>query len=674
MKVVLDTNVPLSVRGDRVSRRMWHVVSVVSLALLVYWGTSAADWYVTGAQYSCSTKAGTFTLLPRDKSSDNEDPPLEPGFEALPDGVSNLTCRLGKRKLEAQIGVTPPQARGMCMGAGAVDVTSLAVNGVELLDRSLQFNWSCAGGDEPVVSMRVRTRGSLVDLEKCTVKVTTADNAKAKPICSTKSFDVDAIAAANTQLDHQLADRRTQDLQSATRLPPENDLAQVFASSVPAGSDVPLCAHWSAVFLNAITAPERQRHGRIAGKDGERVYIRPANPQLCVRADDDGCTGRAYLLPGDRVDVGFLCGTWTQIQYQRRIRTKRPIKGWVETARLYAVDSVAIAMPPSSLALLAKQPPIPADSLLRTVATGNLEELKRLVAAGASPDGANTFGDPLVAAVESGNLDAVQELLRLGANVNAQHSDRYRKCRILALGVESESILDVLVKAGIDLNCRGGQFGSTLLMFMAGYNRLWAWERIHGSAGHSSERLRDPLLLAKRLLAAGADPNARDNWGKTALFYTMQPNNVDVGQLLLDSGADPNISIDSQGEGASPAQQTGSTPLMEAFHWYSLTWDSTLFQMLLAHGADPNYRDQSRYNKEWDETTSGAVTFAGQTALTRAAQDGYFSLARMLLEAGADPTIPREDGALAETLAQDNNHSKIAALIKHYTERRKTDK
>jgi len=650
------------------------MVSVVGLALLAYWGTGAADWSAAGAQYSCSTKAGTFTLLPHDQSSDNENPPLEPGFKALPDGVSNLSCRLGRRKLQAQISVTPPQARGMCMGGGAVGVMSLAVNGVELLDGSLQFNWSCDGEDETVVSMRVRTRGSLVDLEKCTVKVTTADNSKAKQTCSTKSFDVDAIAAANAKLDHQLADQQTQDLQSATRLPPENDLARVFPSSMPAGSGVPLCAHWSAVFLNAITAPERQRHGRVAGKSGERIYIHPANPQLCAKTDDDGCTTKAYLIPGDRVDVGFLCGSWTQIQYGRRVRTKRSIKGWIETARLYAVDSIAIAKTPSSPALPAKQPPMPADPLLEAVTAANLEELKRLVAAGADPDGANRLGDPLFAAIESDNLGAVQELLRLGANVNAQHSDRFRKCRILARGVDNEPLFNALVKAGIDVNCRGWQFGSTLLMGMAGYNRLWAWERIHDGARRSAERLRDPLVLAKRLLAAGADLNAKDGWGRTALFYTVQPNNVDMAQLLLDSGADPNISIDSQKEGASLAQQTGSTPLMEAFHWYPLTWDPTIFQMLLAHGADPNYRNQSSYNKEWDETTSGAVTFAGQTALTRAAQDGYFSLARMLLEAGADPTISREDGALPETLAQDHKHSKIAALIGRTDTQRKRDK
>lgn len=259
--------------------------------------------------------------------------------------------------------------------------------------------------------------------------------------------------------------------------------------------------------------------------------------------------------------------------------------------------------------------------------------------------------------------------MNLGANVNAKYATGFSKCRILYLGIDKPKIFDVLVKAGIDLNCHGGQNGATVLMGIAGYNRLQVWERLHYGNRITGELLRDPVAQVHALLTAGADPNTKDDAGQTALFYTMEANNIDVARVLLKSGAAPNFSIDSYAP--SYAQQLGSTPLMRAFHWYALTLDPTMFELLLEHGADPNYRNKSSYNEEWDKTTSGAVTFGGQTVLTRAAEDGYFTLARIVLEHGADATIPRQDGKLAREIAMENKHPKIAALIASYERKRK---
>lgn len=641
---------------------------VAAIGLLACDHTALADWYVSGAKYSCSKASNTFELLPYDKSSEDPNPPLGPGFTALGDGTTNLKCRLGKRKLQAQIGVTPPQSRGMCMGGGSVHVSSIVVDGVELLSRGLPFNWSCGGGEDVLVKVIVRTRGASVELERCSIREPGSGDAGTAQICSTESFDVDAIASANAKIDHLLADPATQARQSAARLPSENDLAHVFAAEVPRGSKIPLCAHWSSGFLNAILSPQKQLYGRIAGSEGERVYIRRTNPQLCQNPDDDGCSMRAYLLPGDRVEVGFICGTWTHVQYRRRLRTQPPVKGWVETARVYGVGPTTKTGRSSEPALPSRFPTTHADPLVQAVAVKNAEQVERLITGGADPNGTDNSGAPLANAIQSGDVNLVRTLVRLGADVNAHSRNKISDCRILELGLEDQEMFDALVDAGIDLNCGSGQFEQTQLMNIAGYNRLWAWERIQKSENHGTERLRDPMLLAKRLLAAGADPNVRDGSGRTALFYSIQANNIDVAELLLSSGADPNISIDSYR--TSLGQQSGSTPLMEALHWYPLTNDPTMFRLLLARGADPDYRNSSRYDREWDETTRGAVTFAGQTALTRVSADGYYTLARLLLENGADPTIPREDGALPEAIAKHNKHPKISALISDYVRKR----
>lgn len=158
-------------------------------------------------------------------------------------------------------------------------------------------------------------------------------------------------------------------------------------------------------------------------------------------------------------------------------------------------------------------------------------------------------------------------------------------------------------------------------------------------------KLVDPKPLIQRLLAVGADVNAIDGWGRTALFYAVEANNVDVAVLLLKFGANPNIATsDRRVQGPTTWRNSPHGSLWE----YQSYRDPTMTRILLEHGADPNYRNESEYDAEWDETTSGAVTFSGHTVLTRAAQDGHYGLVKLLTERGADPTIPRRDGALAE--------------------------
>lgn len=101
----------------------------------------------------------------------------------------------------------------------------------------------------------------------------------------------------------------------------------------------------------------------------------------------------------------------------------------------------------------------------------------------------------------------------------------------------------------------------------------------------------------QRLLDGGADPNARNDAGATALMWTV--GDLAKTRLLLDRGADPNA---RSGEGRTPltiaATQFGSEPVVK---------------LLLDRGAKP----------------SGA-------ALVEAASAGDAAVVRMLIDAGAD--------------------------------------
>lgn len=169
--------------------------------------------------------------------------------------------------------------------------------------------------------------------------------------------------------------------------------------------------------------------------------------------------------------------------------------------------------------------------------------------------------------------------------------------------VESASPKEVqaLLNAGADPNARDRD-GDTALMKAAIENK-----------NHE---------VVKVLLAAGANPNIKNKFGSTALMFAAGNGNPEMTQALLDAGANPH-----------ERNTDGQTALMWQAEWVSF---ETL-KALLNAGADPNVRDRN-----------------GKTALMLVAEnhsdgenDAYFKL---LLAAGADPKVKDKDGETVATL------------------------
>lgn len=182
-----------------------------------------------------------------------------------------------------------------------------------------------------------------------------------------------------------------------------------------------------------------------------------------------------------------------------------------------------------------------------------------------------------------------------------------------------------------------------------------------GVASNWINELPDPAAATRNWIAAGANVNAKDEFGKTALRLTISRNNVDIARVLLDSGADANSYHDEMSVGTS-------TALMDAIDSYSQTWDSSMARLLLEHGIDVNYSNHSHpAGSSFDcpsITTAGPCEFAGQTALTGATEDGYYTIVKLLLEHGADPTMPRDNGETALEIAIEKKNERIAKLIR----------
>jgi len=156
----------------------------------------------------------------------------------------------------------------------------------------------------------------------------------------------------------------------------------------------------------------------------------------------------------------------------------------------------------------------------------------------------------------------------------------------------------------------------------------------------------------KRLLEAGANPNAKDADGNPALMLAELFGGVDSVKLLLDRGADPNV-----------ANAAGATPLMWAIPNFAKV------KLLVEHGADVNARSNlERTPLLVAASFPGTVEIlqlllskgadihakdkSGMHALGRAATYADVDVVRFLVEHGCDPNEPGYGGARLRVYAR----------------------
>jgi ankyrin repeat protein len=163
----------------------------------------------------------------------------------------------------------------------------------------------------------------------------------------------------------------------------------------------------------------------------------------------------------------------------------------------------------------------------------------------------------------------------------------------------------------------------------------------------------NPQVLRK-LLDAGADVGAKNADGQTALMVIARTSNVEAAKLLLKRGARVNEHEDWRGQ----------TPLM----WAAAEGQPPMVKLLIQHGADVNAR--SRVN-EWERQVTAeprmqARPTGGFTPLLYAARRGCAECAELLIKAGADVNLTDPDGVTPLLLASLNfSFDTAALLVKH---------
>jgi ankyrin repeat protein len=158
--------------------------------------------------------------------------------------------------------------------------------------------------------------------------------------------------------------------------------------------------------------------------------------------------------------------------------------------------------------------------LIHAIAAGNVDIAKLLMEKGADVGLKNDEGmTALWPAVDNGSTGIVRALIEKGADVEAllggKKGEDFPSPLHLALYRAKPDIAKMLIEAGADVNAKN-KSGLTPLMRAA---------------------LSEQVEIVRLLIARGADVNAREDGGKTALKYAKKANNKEIAKMLVAAGA-----------------------------------------------------------------------------------------------------------------------------------------
>jgi ankyrin repeat protein len=294
----------------------------------------------------------------------------------------------------------------------------------------------------------------------------------------------------------------------------------------------------------------------------------------------------------------------------------------------------------------------------------DVEQVKALLAAAANPRATNRYGvTPLAIACTNGNAAIASLLLAAGADANATLRGGETALMTAARTGRLEPVKALLAR-GADVNAKLPN-GQTALMWAAAEGHAEVVQALLEAGADFRTPLESgftPMLFAVRgghtdvvrlLLKAGVDVNevtpvaksgARfPRKGTSALLVAIENGHFELAALLLDRGANPSdmrsgytpLHVLSWVRKADRGEDENGAP--EPVGSGNLTSEQ-LIRKLVACGADVNARLAG------GPSGGGRIARKGCTPFMLAADTADTPFMKLLVELGADPSIPNADG------------------------------
>jgi ankyrin repeat protein len=320
---------------------------------------------------------------------------------------------------------------------------------------------------------------------------------------------------------------------------------------------------------------------------------------------------------------------------------------------------------------------------------GSAPIVDALLKAGADPNTKNPEGEtPLMAVARSGKVEAAKLLLEARADVNAKEAFGGQSALMWAAAQGQAEMVRLLASKGADVNARGvirqwerkviteprpkdmNKGGFTPLLYAAREGCVECAR--HLIAAGADPNLEDPERItplnmallnlhfefAAYMVKAGADVDKWDLFGRSPLYMAADVSTLpvkgngamavlpsedsvtalDVGRLLLEAGANPNLQLKRrppyrdvpQDRGGDTILAQGATPLLRA----ARAGDAPFVELLLKHNALVDLPSKEGVTPLM---AAAGVEFGDRVTRGRnRTNEGVLATMRLLLDAGAD--------------------------------------
>jgi ankyrin repeat protein/beta-lactamase regulating signal transducer with metallopeptidase domain len=312
----------------------------------------------------------------------------------------------------------------------------------------------------------------------------------------------------------------------------------------------------------------------------------------------------------------------------------------------------------------------PTKSLHQAVADGDIEQVKKFIAAGADVNARdNQSLTPLHFAAKGGHEEIARLLIAEGANVNVKMVDDSWTPLLTAAKNGHTKLVKLLLEKGAKVDV-GDDYGYTPL-----YYSIWSDDeesvRMLIAAGADVNRRvneKDEYNaffeavwmgdagIVKALIDADANVNYKDKGGRTPLHDVIEAADADVAKLFVGTGVNISAFYNAVLEGnlakVTQLVESGTdVDTKDEFGWTPSYWalsagQKKVFAYLLSQGADVT-----------------AKTNDGCTLLHQACKAGFTEIVKQLISKGVEVDAKPDSGNTPLKIAAGDGHEEIVKLL-----------